>query len=118
MHLYLLGQLEIKEADMNIAELKKSAEALKQVLAKYAPLDPEAKYLQDSLSSVIDEVLADKITAPIAWASVPGGYYFNEGSLRKYDDLETAFAEFKIELSGGESPVLRQLRLDMENKKT
>jgi hypothetical protein len=37
--------------------------------------------------------------------------------LHHYAELEHAFAEFKIELTGGESPTLRRLKSQMEEKK-
>ena len=41
---------------------------------------------------------------------IPVGRYVNEGSLRRYAEPEQAFARFRIEAAGGESPGLRKLR--------
>lgn len=95
---------------MNKVLLADAAERLAQLLGRYADVDAEAKGLQDGLSALIDDARLGGIAEPLPWGDVPGGQRFNEGGLRKYADLEAAYALFKIELTGGESPVLRNLR--------
>jgi hypothetical protein len=90
--------------------LSRSAEKLNQLLLQYSEVDIEARELQGELSLIIRDVLSGKIVTPVEWRNIPGSYYFTEGSLRKYGDLETAYSDFKIEITGGESPVLRKLR--------
>ena len=48
---------------------------------------------------------------------IPGRYLFTEEGLQQYAALEHAFAEFKIELTGGESPTLRRLKEQMGEQK-
>ncbi|MET3133317.1 hypothetical protein AAKU55_003607 [Oxalobacteraceae bacterium GrIS 1.11] len=98
---------------MNKALLKKRAGELQANLASHAQSDQEAGNLLAALTDLIAAALAESLDVPVEWASVPGVVYFTEGSLAKYVDLETAYANFKIEISGGEPPVLRQLRLKM-----
>lgn len=90
--------------------LLKSAERLEQLLRQYAAVDHEAKVLLDALSALINDARYGKIVSALEWSEVPGALSFTEGGLAKYGDLETAYAEFKIEITGGESPVLRNLR--------
>ena len=59
------------------------------------------------------QVAAGALNAPLPWGDIPGGRYFNEGSQRRYPELEQAFARFRIEATGGESPALRKLRGEM-----
>jgi hypothetical protein len=96
---------------MDMALLAKSAEKLETLLRHYAVTDTEASGLLDALAALISDARAGKISAPLEWSMIPGARSFSEGGLRKYDDLETAFADFRIEATGGESPVLRNLRL-------
>jgi hypothetical protein len=96
---------------MDKAAIAKSAATLRQFLDKYAAVDPEAANLRYSLSSVLDAALLGTIDDPMEWSAVPGGYYFTEGDMRKYRELEDAYADFKIEVTGGETPVLRKLRM-------
>lgn len=96
--------------------LAKSAEKLEQLLAQYSSVDAEVSDLFDALSKLINDACTGKIVAPIEWRDVPGVHNFTEGGLRKYDGLETAYAEFKVEVTGGESPVLRRLRLNAATK--
>ena len=59
------------------------------------------------------QVAAGALNAPLPWGDIPGGRYFNEGSQRRYPELEQAFARFRIEATGGESHALRKLRGEM-----
>lgn len=96
---------------MNKTMLEKSAEKLERLLHQYAIGDAEVGVLLDALAKIISDARAGKISTPLAWREIPGAIWFSEGHLRKYGDLEAAFAEFRIEVTGGESPVLRKLRL-------
>ncbi|MGK5014339.1 hypothetical protein [Janthinobacterium sp. HLS12-2] len=64
-------------------------------------------------TSMQAQVAAGALNAPLPWGDIPGGRYFNEGSQRRYPELEQAFARFRIEATGGESPALRKLRGEM-----
>jgi hypothetical protein len=37
------------------------------------------------------------------WRGVPGAYWFTEAYLAQYADLEEAYTQFKIEITGGET---------------
>lgn len=101
---------------MNKTLLIKSAENLEKILLQYSSVDAEVAALLGALSQLIFDARTGKISIPVEWNEVPGGYYFTEGRLQKYSDLETAYANFKIEITGGESPVLRKLRLNAATK--
>lgn len=96
---------------MDAAKARASAEKLSSLLAHYSATDEEARKLQGALTPLLKDVQGGLIVSPLEWRDIPGAYYFNEGSLRKYADLESAYADLKIELTGGESPVLREMRL-------
>jgi hypothetical protein len=97
---------------MDQFRLAASAEKLEKLLLQYAATDAEVGGLQKALSGLINDARAGKIAAPLEWRDVPGTHSFTEGYLRKYGDLEAAHADFKIEVTGGESPMLRALRLN------
>jgi hypothetical protein len=96
---------------MDKAQIKKTAEDLATFLAKYATTDQDAALLQSSLSKLINEARNGKIDVPLEWGAVSGDYFFTERELRKHDALERAYAEFRIAVTGGETQVLRKLRL-------
>ena len=96
--------------------LAEATDRLEQILQRYSAVDAEAKGLLTALSSLIASIRSGKITAPLEWRDIPGAYSFMEGGLGKYSDLETAYAKFRIEVTGGESPVLRNLRLGTPGK--
>jgi hypothetical protein len=102
----------INELDMDQLQLAKKARKLQVALLWYSLEDTEVSALQAALSNLIRDALAGEITNPLDWRAIPGAYHFNDGNLRKYNDLESAYAEFKIEITGGESPSLRNLRMN------
>ncbi|MBA5607392.1 hypothetical protein H3H36_18710 [Duganella sp. FT3S] len=92
------------------AALKKKAEKLARELFIHAKHDNQVKCLLGGLLPFIEDAIAERVDEPLRWADMPGAYFFNEGHLRKYSDLESAYAEFKLEMTGGETPALRKLR--------
>lgn len=101
---------------MNKRLLKQKAEILNQLLQKYSLVNPDAESVLKSLQGLLAEAINCEISSPIEWRSIPGAYQFNEGSLRQYNDLEDAFAEFRIEVTGGESLALKMFRKASKGK--
>lgn len=95
---------------MDQQRLQASAAELEQLLARHAPAEAELAGLRQALQPLLAQALAGTLAAPLEWGEVPGGRYFSEGGLRRFPGLEQAYARFKIEATGGASPVLRQLR--------
>lgn len=85
---------------MNRNRLKTRARELEALLKKYAHSDSEADSLLRSLSHQIEEAKNEDITMPMEWRDISGSWLFLEGTLRKYPDLEAAFAQFRIEVTG------------------
>jgi hypothetical protein len=103
---------------MNQATLRQRASELESLLRHYAALDAEVAQLLSALTPLLSAVIDGKAQTPMEWRDVPGDFYFNERGLRKYRDVEDAYAKFKIELTGGESPTLRALREKMNSGKS
>ncbi|NRR33135.1 hypothetical protein HSX11_23465 [Oxalobacteraceae bacterium] len=99
---------------MNYSLLNIRARELKDILSHYATIDKEAINLLSALEPLIEKSIAGEILAPYEWRAVPGSYYFTEGTLRKFPELESAYSKFTIELTGGETPVLKKLRAQMK----
>lgn len=102
---------------MNKIELKNKAEKLLTLLSHYSKFDKEAVGLLHGLTPFINEALAASVDASLDWTDMPGGSLFNEGSLGQYADLETAYAEFKIEITCVETSALRKLREQERRRK-
>lgn len=68
------------------------------------------------LTLLLNAAKQQRIRTPMEWRDIPGSYLFTEEGLQQYADLEHAFAEFRIELSGGESPTLHKLKARMGEK--
>lgn len=98
---------------MDQQRLQALAAELEQLLARLAPADAEVDDLRSAVEPLLALAGSGALSAPLAWGDIPGGRYFTEGSLRRYPALEQAFARFRIEATGGESPALRKLRGEM-----
>ncbi|APA67643.1 MULTISPECIES: hypothetical protein [unclassified Janthinobacterium] len=98
---------------MDQSRLQVLAAELDQLLARLAPADAEVEALRAALAPLLAQALAGSLATPLEWGEIPGGRWFSEGGLRRYADLEQAFARFRIAATGGESPALRKLRGDI-----
>lgn len=97
---------------MEQSRLQVLAAELEQLLARLAPADVEVADLRGALAPLLAQALAGSLATPLEWGEIPGGRYFSEGGLRRYSELEQAFARFRIAATGGESLALRKLRGD------
>ncbi|MDO8048790.1 hypothetical protein O3301_09955 [Janthinobacterium sp. SUN211] len=95
---------------MDQPRLQAHAAELEQLLTRLAPADGEVADLRSALEPLLALAGSGALTAPLPWGDIPGGRYFTEGGLRRYPELEQAFARFRIEATGGESLALRKLR--------
>lgn len=100
---------------MNLQKIQKCAENLEMLLLQYAKSDQEANSLYDSLKSLISDAIQENIVNPMRYGDVPGDSYFNERNLRRYPDLESAFAKFKIEISGGKTDKIKAILKTIED---
>ena len=105
------------ELCMKIENLKEKALKLRAAIDALKAKDSAAAKLAVELEPLLILAERGQIRAPMEWRDIPGRYLFTEEGLQQYADLEHAFAEFKIELTGGESPTLRRLKAQMEEKK-
>jgi hypothetical protein len=101
---------------MNAEILKSDALKLKILLVKYEKIDIEAKNLKICLDEIIANAILKKIHRPLEIKEMPSNYFFNEGDLRKYPDLEEAYSKFFIGVTGGISPEIANI-LDEIRKK-
>ncbi len=96
---------------MDSKKLKVAAELFEQEATRLAASGhAEVAALLQSLRPLLVRAKGGNLSRPIEWALIPGAWQFSEGSLRAFSALEAAYASLKIELSGGESPALAQLR--------
>ncbi|WP_150764568.1 hypothetical protein [Pseudomonas fluorescens] len=102
---------------MKIENLKEKALKLRAAIDALKAQDPAAAKLAVELEPLLVLAETGQIRTPMEWRDIPGRYLFTEEGLQQYAALEQAFAEFKIELTGGESQTLRRLKAQMEEKK-
>lgn len=104
-------------ASESVKLLKEKTQKLRAAIDALKAKDPAAAKLAVELEPLLILAERGQIRAPMEWRDIPGRYLFTEEGLQQYAELEHAFAEFKIELTGGESPTLRRLKAQMEEKK-
>ena len=102
---------------MNIEKLKEKALKLRAAIDALKAQDPAAAKLAVELEPLLVLAETGQIRTPMEWRDIPGRYLFTEEGVQQYAALEHALAEFKIELTGGESPTLRRLKEQMGEKK-
>lgn len=85
---------------MNAQELIRRADRLKAELARAAASLPDAKALQDALQDLFREVYAGRVASELDWHDVPGGRLFTDGELATDEKLESAYADFKLYITG------------------
>lgn len=102
---------------MNKEKISAAAQQLQELLANYSKTDSDAKELAEAMTPLIEAAIAKNITIPMERSSIPGSFFFNERNLRSYPDLELAYVDFKIELTGGPSPTLLALEKKFGAKK-
>ncbi len=69
-------------------------------------------FLLEELRSLLDSAKTRSLTIPLEWGQIPGLYRYTEHGLQRYKDVEHAYASFSIEITGGESPALRNFKAE------
>lgn len=95
---------------MNQVKLKKLTQRLWGLLEKYSRTDDTAMLVTNTLRKQFKEVMAGNVLAPLSWEQVPCGYFFTEDMLGKYKDLEEAYADYKVAITGGNDPLLEKIK--------
>ena len=98
---------------MDIEKLKETALKLRSAIDALKAMDPAVTRLDQELAPLMDRADRGQIRTPLEWRDIPGRFLFTEEGLQQYAELELAFAEFKIELTGGESPTLLRLKVQI-----
>jgi len=76
----------------------KELEAVASDLIQAGHLDVRAFYA--SLLPLLTRAKHGEIAEPLEWRDIPGGYAFSDGDLRKHTALESAFAKFRLAVTG------------------
>jgi hypothetical protein len=104
-----------RELAMNITRLRRTALVLQHKLDQYSKIDPEAAALNSDLKPLLELAKAGNLSEPIQVGAVPGHYRFTEKNLQQYGELEDAYADFSMEVTGGE-PTSLKLWIESRNK--
>ena len=99
---------------MNITKLRSTALKLQHQLDEYSEIDPEAAALCSDLKPLLELAKAGNLSEPIQIGAVPGHYRFTEKNLQRYGELEDTYADFSIEVTGGE-PMSLSLWIESRN---
>ena len=86
---------------MDLMALKQFALNLQGKLEEYAD-DENVAALAEELGPLLEQAVAGELVDLIEYDEVPGAEMFDEGVFEEYEDLEEAYADFQVEVSGGE----------------
>ncbi len=85
---------------MPSTEIVAACETLKNAINDHRN-DPEVRAFYRCIAPTILEATTGNLPTSLEWSDIPCGRYFTEGTLQRLPDLEDAFAEFRIALTGG-----------------
>ncbi|ELP96776.1 hypothetical protein A987_23770 [Pseudomonas syringae BRIP34881] len=105
--------LVLLKVHMDIEKLKQKTQKLREVIEDLKKSDHVVETFRAEIEPLMELAEFGIITAKLQWEDIPGRYLFTEEGLQQYSHLEHAFAEFRIELTGGETPLLRRLKREM-----
>lgn len=102
--------------NVELEEVRRYAAELKRLLIHYASQEPEAAMCLRELAPLIDDIIIGIARLPVKHVSC--GWHFVEGGLRKYSDLEDAYAKFVFSAAGGDERKLHRFfqSLDADSK--
>lgn len=103
---------------MNTETLTQQPLKLRLIIDSLKAKAPAPLKLGIELEPLLNATDRELIHTPMEWRDIPGRYLFTEEGLQQYTELEHAFAEFRIELTGGQPPTLRRLKASMVVKPT
>lgn len=92
---------------MDIKKLQAECRVLKDLLNKYRRALPEVSKCIDLLEPIFKEILSGNIKRQ--YKRIPCGYYFHEGELRNYPELEEAYSKFAFTAEGGDDNDLNEI---------
>lgn len=96
------------EPKLNLPALQASCARLQSLLEDYSTTESDAELCLRELDPLFQQVMSGQIVEPRK-GPAPCIYYFHEGSLRKYEALEKAYADFSAALQGWDDNSLREL---------
>src|SRR5438105_2363401 len=80
------------------SKLRAEAIALRKLLRRYARRERDAALCLRELNPLLFKATWWLVREPVK--SVPCGWYFHEGSLRQYPELEEAYSKFAVRAQG------------------
>lgn len=99
---------------IDLEALRKDARRLWDLLERYSPLEKDAGLCLSELKPILTEVMNANVTTP--YKRIPCGWYFVEGSLRKFSDLEEAYAAFAFRAEGHDADAVKALIDEIDNR--
>lgn len=92
---------------IDLEALRKEARRLWDLLEHYSSLEKDAGLCLSELKPILTEVISANVTTP--YERIPCGWYFHEGSLRKFSDLEEAYSAFAFRAKGRDADAVKPL---------
>ena len=93
---------------MDKSALKEASDRLETLLRLYAPSNNNADLLYRQLSRFLSEASRGTINSPVD--QITGSRLFSETDLRNLPGLESAFAKFELQITGGETEAYKEAK--------
>lgn len=84
---------------MDLMILKQHALTLQEKLELYSD-NEDVVELTEALAPLLALAIAGDLIDPVEFDEVPGALMFDEGVFEDFEDLEDAYADFQVEVSG------------------
>lgn len=95
---------------MDKKKIALKAKRLWSLLDKYSLTNDSAMKAFNALKNLLIKASSGQINSPLKWSEVPCGYLFVEGELGRFKDLEEVYAEFKVEVTGGNDQLMDKIK--------
>jgi len=100
--------------NFDIERLREESLILYKLLVEYSKKEANAKLCLEALKPIFEEIMSGKVSKP--YEDIPCGYYFHEGALRCYEDLEDAYSTFSVSARGGDRQAYGEFFKSIENE--
>lgn len=91
---------------INFIKLKQEAKILEDMLIQYKDIEQQAQTCLEALNPILNSIKSDQFSE--AYEENPCGYYFLEGELGNYPELEDAYSNFIFTASDGDENELNE----------
>lgn len=100
--------------NIDLKQLQKECKELQSMLIKFSNKESDALLCLEALEHIFKQVMSGEIMTQ--YNKIPCDYYFHEGTLRQFPELEEAYSSFTFRLRGGNESALNTFFKKLEDE--